>query len=562
MCRIFGIARAVLLCAAFLAVPAAALVDQDADLGDVAQQAPGVIAHCDAQVAAREFPAIFECGDLLFDTAFTAVDGVGGDVGNGKRFTRLPRYDLDGYLIQPVPRVTGPSAQTCAECHPGVALGGGGDGSGLAALNNIQDRNGPAGRGDPSGFLVRNPPHLFGVAAIQMIAEEMTAELQAVRSEAISQACSRRVPVSLPAVAKVISFGTIAVTPTGGADCAVMAQVDQTRVDGVDPDLVVRGFGLEGLVGDLRTFILGAFHNELGMEPIEFSGMGNDNDRDGVMDEIRVQDATAMTIYLSAQPIPTSELVLDQLRQDLSATPEGQAQLADGLGAFLPALSAADRDQIGRGEGLFESVGCARCHTPAMTISRKMFAEPSPLAAFRQPADRSPSGIDLVAAGVDPRNPLTYDITKDQPDNVFMVNGQERRLGSFETDQNGLAIARVFGDFKRHEMGPDLAEEADRISQSGNPIGRSTFITSELWGVGSTAPYLHDGRATTIEEAILEHGGEATPERDAFRALPQDDQADLLRFLNNLVLFVPDGGEDEAAAESPDAAAEMPAPMP
>jgi CxxC motif-containing protein (DUF1111 family) len=62
-------------------------------------------------------------------------------------------------------------------------------------------------------------------------------------------------------------------------------------------------------------------------------------------------------------------------------------------------------------------------------------------------------------------------------------------------------------------------------------------MTRNLWGVGSTAPYLHDGRATTLTEAILEHGGEAAGSRSAFTALPEGSQKDLIAYLNNLVLF-------------------------
>jgi CxxC motif-containing protein (DUF1111 family) len=62
-------------------------------------------------------------------------------------------------------------------------------------------------------------------------------------------------------------------------------------------------------------------------------------------------------------------------------------------------------------------------------------------------------------------------------------------------------------------------------------------MTAELWGVGSTAPYLHDGRASTLTEAILGHDGDAAASRAAFRSLPTADQADLITFLNNLVLF-------------------------
>jgi CxxC motif-containing protein (DUF1111 family) len=81
-------------------------------------------------------------------------------------------------------------------------------------------------------------------------------------------------------------------------------------------------------------------------------------------------------------------------------------------------------------------------------------------------------------------------------------------------------------------MGPGLAEAIDEVG-----TGASVFLTENLWGVGSTAPYLHDGRATTLTEAILEHGGEAASSRAAFLALSSDAQKDLIAFLNNLVLF-------------------------
>ncbi len=45
-------------------------------------------------------------------------------------------------------------------------------------------------------------------------------------------------------------------------------------------------------------------------------------------------------------------------------------------------------------------------------------------------------------------------------------------------------------------------------------------MTKELWGVGSTGPYLHDGWGTTLTEAILDHGGEGADSRDRFVDLP------------------------------------------
>ena len=62
-------------------------------------------------------------------------------------------------------------------------------------------------------------------------------------------------------------------------------------------------------------------------------------------------------------------------------------------------------------------------------------------------------------------------------------------------------------------------------------------MTKELWGVGSTDQYLHDGRASTLTEAILEHGGEAQKSKRKFERLSMADQSDLIAFFNNLVLF-------------------------
>jgi CxxC motif-containing protein (DUF1111 family) len=78
------------------------------------------------------------------------------------------------------------------------------------------------------------------------------------------------------------------------------------------------------------------------------------------------------------------------------------------------------------------------------------------------------------------------------------------------------------------------------------------FLTAELWGVGSTAPYLHDDRAGTLREAILLHGedtpppagdparSEAQEARDAFAKLASDEQKAVASFLKSLVNFSPD----------------------
>lgn len=88
---------------------------------------------------------------------------------------------------------------------------------------------------------------------------------------------------------------------------------------------------------------------------------------------------------------------------------------------------------------------------------------------------------------------------------------------------------RLFSDLLLHEMGDDLGDGIPAAEASGNE-----FRTAPLWGVGASKPYLHDGRAESLEEAIALHGGEATKSRDRFLALGDDDRKSLVSFLESL----------------------------
>ena len=92
-----------------------------------------------------------------------------------------------------------------------------------------------------------------------------------------------------------------------------------------------------------------------------------------------------------------------------------------------------------------------------------------------------------------------------------------------------------YSDLLLHDMGPGLADH--------RPEGDATgfeWRTPPLWGIGTAkkvsghTTLLHDGRARNVREAILWHGGEATPSRAAFQRLPAETQADLLAFVNAL----------------------------
>jgi CxxC motif-containing protein (DUF1111 family) len=109
-------------------------------------------------------------------------------------------------------------------------------------------------------------------------------------------------------------------------------------------------------------------------------------------------------------------------------------------------------------------------------------------------------------------------------------------------------VIHPYSDLLLHDMGPGLADALGEGVASG-----AEWRTAPLWSLGLSAcvtggvegqfqqqvcaphpNYLHDGRARTIDEAIRWHGGEAQPANDAYAALPEDDRAALLRFLESL----------------------------
>jgi CxxC motif-containing protein (DUF1111 family) len=58
--------------------------------------------------------------------------------------------------------------------------------------------------------------------------------------------------------------------------------------------------------------------------------------------------------------------------------------------------------------------------------------------------------------------------------------------------------------------------------------------TPPLWGISESAPYLHDGSATTLEDAIAGHGNQGAPAREAFDRLPRHEREALLAFLESI----------------------------
>ena len=374
---------------------------------------------------------------------------------------------------------------------------------------------------------MRNTTSLFGNGILQLLAQEMTEDLQALREEAIAAAKKqpgRRVERSL--TTKGVDFGTIAATTS--QDGAVTLDASGRR--GVDPDLVVRPMGWKGHITTVRTITAGAAAAVMGMLPEELvwklqeqGAKGDDPDGDGVERELSVGDVTAMVVYGSAQE-----------------TPQPLERLVE-LGLAAPP-SAADRKRVEEGRLLFEKVGCATCHVPSLRLENTVFEEPT----LRGNGHYYDTFLASKDEGYDTARPVRFDILRD---------AQEPRPDSH---RDGGATILAYGDLKRHRMGRPLADPGGPqpssdgsgapVTYDGQPvlIPADEYLTPELWGVGNTGPWLHDGRAAGLREAIMWHGedtpppvgdpgrSEAQESRDAFAALSDGDQQAVLMFLRSL----------------------------
>jgi CxxC motif-containing protein (DUF1111 family) len=110
------------------------------------------------------------------------------------------------------------------------------------------------------------------------------------------------------------------------------------------------------------------------------------------------------------------------------------------------------------------------------------------------------------------------------------------RTGPNNIPQLSEKDVHAYSDLLLHDMGPGLAD----LRPDGDADG-TEWRTAPLWGtrlvedfLGGEAFYLHDGRANTLDDAILEHGGESQAARDAYAGMSESDQAALIAFLKSL----------------------------
>ena len=153
---------------------------------------------------------------------------------------------------------------------------------------------------------------------------------------------------------------------------------------------------------------------------------------------------------------------------------------ANFMRMLAPPTPAPDTASTLKGQALFAKVGCAFCHTPALTTGK------------------------AIASGSGTRPSVAL---SNQP-------------------------VRLFSDLLVHHMGRDLA---DGITQGG--AGPDEFRTAPLWGVGQRIFFLHDGRTTDLVKAIEDHknpDSEANHTIEAFNRLSVEQRQDIINFLRAL----------------------------
>jgi hypothetical protein len=399
-------------------------------------------------------------GLKVFSTPFNKLDGYGDgpmDPSNTTDPGGRPTLQGNGTFL----RVNGLDGQTCLECHSIVSnasvpakLGVGGVGGSVTnaifqpTFIDMTDTLHLEQAAMDGRFI--NPPFLFGSGGIELIAKEMTAELQALKQRAQQNPLT---PIALET--KGVSFGELLFDG---------ANFDYSAVEGIDDDLVVKPFGRKGEFATVREFDDGAMMFHFGMQPVEVVGEDVDEDEDGVANEVLEGEISALVIFNTTLDRPIED------RRSANAK---------------------------WGFDVFSSVGCVECHIPTLTSNSRV---------------------------------LTYsfpEVREDPSANIYYEVDLTRAPASFSRAKGGGLKASFFADLKRHNMGPGLAESF------GSNLD-AMFTTARLWGVADTAPYMHDGRALTLGEAILMHGGEAQSARDQYAALEEEDQARLLEFLLSL----------------------------
>lgn len=488
-------------------VLAGAALAQPADLG----REVAIPRHLqDDEEFKLSIPDLLAYGKKVFDANWTEEEGGGRPFtkGNGLPLTD-PSQPLRGKRA--FNRISGPDANSCTGCHnaPYGISGGGGDivtnvfvlaqrfdfasfdshdefptrgtaaeSSGAATLQDIGNSRATTG--------------LFGAGYIEMLARQMTADLQQIR-QGMKHGETREL------VTKGVHFGRLTLTPTGSWDVSKVEGLTRlSLISGATnepPSLVIRPWHQAGNVVSIREFSNNAFNQHHGMQSTERFGIDTDPDGDGVKNELTRADITAVSLYQAAIQVPGRVIPND------------------------PGIEAA----VLAGEKTFEKIGCAVCHVPSLPLEKSGWS-------YSEPGPYNPAGN------------LRLGYTKTVSMDLTSPMLPQPRLVASRSDDTVIQVP-AYTDLKVH----DICEAGDSEPLDMNqPVwspkfkeGNRRFLTKRLWGAANEPPYFHHGLYTTMRQATLAHAGEALAARQAFEKLSKYEQDSVIEFLKTLQVLPP-----------------------
>ncbi len=467
----------------------------------------------DDQEFTLSIPDLLSHGKRLFAAVWTEQEGGGRPLskGTGKQLTD-PSAPLTGNRA--FNRISAPDANSCAGCHnaPYGIPGGGGD-----FVTNVfvlghrfdfvtfdpKDQMPTRGSVDEHGEPVslqtvgnfRATTGLFGAGYLEMLARQMTADIQAIRDRL-------KLGETAELWTKGVYFGKLTRRPDATWDTSQVEGLSRMSVTSPTPldrpTLVIRPWHQAGNVVSIREFSNNAYNHHHGIQTEERFGRDTDLDGDGFTNEMTRADMTAVSLYQAAMAVPGRVIPRD------------------------PQIEQA----VAVGEAAFARIGCARCHVPALALDHQgwLYTEPNPYnpATNLKPGETQTVTMDLTSPEL-PQPRLTPLLP--ERDRVIVPAYTDLKLHDI-TDPNEPAEAEVL-DMNWFVWSPKF---------SG---GNRRFLTKRLWGCANEPPFFHHGLFTTLRQSVLGHHGEALAERQAFQALPEYEQNALIEFLKTLQVLPP-----------------------
>jgi cytochrome c5 len=454
---------------------------------------------------------LLDYGKKLFMANWTVQDGAGRPLtkGDGTALSD-PKEPLVGRRA--FNRVSAPDADSCYGCHnqPYGIPGGGGDfvtnvfvlgqrfvfltfdaADRLATKGNVDERQKPVTL--QSAADLRATTGMFGAGYLEMLARQMTADLQAIR-DSLKRGETKEL------IAKGVSFGRLTRRKDGTWDVSQVQGLTRASLAAPTPlqlpSLILRPWHQASNVVSLREFSNNAFNQHHGMQAAERFGTNRDPDGDHISNELTRADLTAVTLYQATMAVP---------------------------GRVIPNDPEIEKAVL-NGEHVFEAIGCSACHIPKLPLDKQgwIYSEPNP---YNPPENLRPGTTQTIHVDLNSTNlPLPRLATDPQKPEIVWVP--------------------AYTDFKLHDiLDPD--DPGEPLDQNQTPWtprfrqGNRRFLTKRLWGAANEPPFFHHGLFTTLRESVLAHSGEALQPRTRFQRLKPYDQDSLIEFLKTLQVLPP-----------------------